>query len=332
MVSPSTRVGVHSGEVGCDGHRHPADGVVEEGRCRPYSGRRIRRWGRRPAIWTRRPRCSGSCCWCRRRRRGPGPAAGVRSRSRPPAGPGTGTSTMLSRLSRSSCQVWASLSSTSRNWGVSLAAVVVTRPAGHRPGDVDAHEQVGLHLLLGGIDRAVPGDVRLGHGRPRLCPRRPAHRPGVPHRLIPNKAANRISAQQRGRGCRPRRISPVDPAVMVIRAVMMMSHGLSAPLPSLDGQGGVLVHLVLKNPRPASAGSPPGLLSGWAGGWSGLWQSLPSSGIWASCSRSNASRRVCQRIRLPALTCSPMGSWASRLSWLRLLPLKQNRSGCTSTT
>ena len=60
----------------------------------------------------------------------------------------------------------------------------------------------------------------------------------------PEQGGQQDQRQQRGRGCRPRRISPVDPAVMVIRAVMMMSHGLSAPLPSLDGQGGVLVHLV----------------------------------------------------------------------------------------
>ena len=63
-----------------------------------------------------------------------------------------------------------------------------------------------------------------------------------------------------------------------------------------------------------------------------LWQSLPSRGIWAICRMSSARRRVPQRSKLPALTCSPMGNSASFSSLCLLDLLKQNRSGCTSTT
>ena len=106
---------------------------------------------------------------------------------------------------------------------VGLTAVVGARRADHRPGDVDAHQQIGFHPFFGAVQDAVVGD------RFRVFPVSIAAGTGRKGLVFPaadqEGSRRQNNQQQRSGDPRPARVAPVDAAVMVIRAVvMLMSH------------------------------------------------------------------------------------------------------------
>ena len=183
---------------------------------------------------------------------------------------------------------------------VGLAAARVAVHPQPFAGGVHPHQQIGLQIRALPVGPAVVSDLfQLGFG--------PVVVGGIacgggcvfflvhPLQQVCPAAQSGQSRCQSAGGLE--QIPPADPPV---------------PVPThLTSAAGVVIHspyrsIFFKNASPSFCMTTflPSLRLG--GRDVKLWQSLPSSGYCAICSRSSARRRVPQRSKLPALTCSPI--------------------------